>query len=92
MKISKWAWLIIGNAALGLFTCYLYIYLWVLFEMGQSESILSWKASASFLIGIFIFGIWNYFMIRRHSKKYWGQGLFTYVGTILLFVLLFQFI
>ncbi|WP_343840974.1 hypothetical protein [Salinibacillus aidingensis] len=90
MKISKWAWLMIGNAALGLITCYLYILFWVAFSMGDTETILSWKASTSFLTGVLLFAVWNYFMIRNHDRKYWGHSAFTYLATILLFILLFQ--
>jgi hypothetical protein len=90
MQISKWAWLIVGNCALGLITCYTYVLLWVLFFLDDPVSIFSLNVLISLIIGIFIFVIWNKRMIKHHGKKYWFHSFFTYAGTILLFTLLFQ--
>ncbi|TCT26836.1 hypothetical protein EDD68_101189 [Melghiribacillus thermohalophilus] len=89
MQVSKWAWIAIGNTALGIFTCYLYIYLWVVLEMEQGESILSWKAALSLIVGIIVFFIWNYFMLRKEVKKYWYHSIGFYFGTLLIFILFF---
>ncbi|MBO8155300.1 MAG: hypothetical protein H0Z32_02465 [Bacillaceae bacterium] len=89
MRISKWAWVAIGNTALGIFTCYLYIYLWVILVMEQGGSIFSLKASASFIAGASVFLIWNYFMLRKEDSKYWYHSIGFYVGTVLIFILFF---
>ncbi len=92
MGISKWAWLIIGNSALGLFTCYLTIFLWLLTTSNQEKPFFSWIGLLSLIIGAIIFIVWNYFTIKNYTKKYWLHSAVTYFATISIFVLLFHYL
>ncbi|MBB6452983.1 hypothetical protein HNQ94_001429 [Salirhabdus euzebyi] len=59
--------------------------------MGDSESIWTWGAASSFLIGFIIFFIWNFFMLKQEEKKYWYHGLAAYIITICAFLFFFQY-
>ncbi len=92
MQISRWAWLIIGNAALGLFTCYASIFLWITDSGQNTDTFFSVRTGLGFIIGFVVYIIWNYFMLKMHHKKYWIHSITTFLGTIILFFFMFQFV
>lgn len=77
----------IGNAMIGLFTCYLYLYFWIAFSFGGS--IISKEALVSLLISLLLFGLFNGFVINEHKKVGWIYAFSTYLGSIGLFILIF---
>jgi len=88
MSFKKQALIMVGNAVIGLFTCYLYLYFWIAFSF--NGSIISVKAFVSLLISLLFFGLFNTFIINDHHKAGWIYATSTYVGTIALFVLIFS--
>ncbi|MFC0524076.1 hypothetical protein ACFFGV_10935 [Pontibacillus salicampi] len=87
MTFKKQAAIMIGNAALGLITCYLYLFFWVSFSF--SSSMLTMEALASTIIPLTIAGVYNALIIRKDEKMGWIYAVATYVGTIVLFMIIF---
>lgn len=80
----------IGNAVLGLLTCYFYLYFWIMFSF--ASTIFSFKALIGVIVPLTLVGIFNGFIINDHYKQGWITGLATYVGTIVLFIVVFAFV
>jgi len=87
MSFKRQALIMIGNAVIGLFTCYLYLYFWIAFSFGGS--IISIEALVSLMISLVMFGLFNAFVINEHKKVGWIYASSTYLGTIALFILIF---
>lgn len=87
MSFKKQAILMITNAVLGLLTCYLYLYFWIMFSF--VSTIFSMKALLGALIPLALFGLFNFFLIKNNKKQGWIYASITYVSTILLFIAVF---
>lgn len=89
MSFKKQALIMVGNAVIGLFTCYLYLYFWIAFSFGGP--IMDEKALISLLLSLLLFGLFNAFIINDHKKAGWIYACSTFIGTIVLFVMIFSF-
>lgn len=87
MSFKKQATVMIGNAVLGVFTCYLYLYFWIFVSM--AAPIINLKAFLSLIISLTLFGVLNASLIGREQKMEWLYASFTYLGAIVLFVAIF---
>ncbi|KGP71383.1 hypothetical protein N782_19620 [Pontibacillus yanchengensis Y32] len=87
MSFKKQALIMTGNAVLGLISCYLYLYFWVAFSFGSS--MITIEAALSMIIPLTLFGVFNAFVLSREERTEWIYAVSTYVGTILLFVIIF---
>ncbi|QHE52132.1 hypothetical protein [Pontibacillus sp. HMF3514] len=88
MSFKRQALIMVGNAVIGLFTCYLYLYFWIAFSF--NGSIISIEALMSLLISLLVFGVFNALVIKEHKKVGWIYAATTYIGTIALFILIFS--
>ncbi|WP_154657413.1 DUF6903 family protein [Pontibacillus marinus] len=88
MSFKRQALIMVGNALIGLFTCYLYLYFWIAFSF--NGSIISIEALVSLLISLLVFGVFNALVVKEHKKVGWIYALTTYIGTIALFILIFS--
>ncbi|KGX93331.1 hypothetical protein N781_12545 [Pontibacillus halophilus JSM 076056 = DSM 19796] len=87
MSFKRQSIILAGNAVLGLLTCYLYLYFWLLFSFG--ESFLNVKAASSLIIAVVVMVAFNFVAIPKQSR-YWIQAIATFIGTIIVFILFFQ--
>ncbi|WP_231622326.1 hypothetical protein [Halobacillus karajensis] len=83
MKSKKHSFFILMNASLGLLTCFVYLYTWVAFAFMESMWTLEPLVSLVASLGLFV--MWNIYMLKRESKRYWAQAVFSYLASIAVF-------
>ncbi|WFT76676.1 hypothetical protein [Halobacillus naozhouensis] len=61
-----------------------YLYTWLAFAFMGSMWSLEPLLSLFLCLGAFF--LWNKWMLRKENRRYWAQAVFSYFGTILIFI------
>ncbi|MGV2619981.1 hypothetical protein QRD89_08650 [Halobacillus sp. ACCC02827] len=83
VKSNKHSCFILMNAALGILTCFIYLYSWVALTFLESMPVL--EPVFSLTLSMLVFFLWNFVMLKRERKRYWAQAVFSYFGSVAFF-------
>ncbi|TFB18917.1 hypothetical protein E3U55_11645 [Filobacillus milosensis] len=80
------------NVLIGVFSYYLFLFLWVAFSWGEPMNLLSLEAILTLTISSLVFLGFNYLLLRKINKpSYWGKALATSSATIITIILVIAY-
>ncbi|MFC3039775.1 hypothetical protein ACFOGI_05885 [Virgibacillus xinjiangensis] len=94
MNLIKKISFYIGNAVIGVFTFYAYLYFWVMFSWGDAFLINFHAAVISLFLCAVVFITFNHSLLRNEpdANNYWWIGLSVLLGTIMTILLVLAFL
>lgn len=83
----------LGNAVIGIVSCYVYLYLWMVFSWSDQFRFISIETFISLFFNFSIFLAFNYLLLRKETttKNHWWYALAVMAVSIAAFVLIIEY-